>query len=464
MRAFAVAGVVAALLVAGLALATPVRGARNISELLVEDAGSTDILGGGDYVFVRVGADAAFGVLWGNDTNPNGIYFVALKARYLGVGQVFDTSGRQILTNFPIRYWNLYAVRLLTILEYRDQNGNGVADYRRGYNETTGDFTWYSEGEDVSKLVNLTTNWTRGTVSRATTAAGRSWEFNLTARDLPYYGVNNTIVPRGNDRLDLLRFTFHLNATFEEVDGVAVPSFRITVDTSRVRDAVQNVTREADLTFSGRVVRYNLKWDQEIVGWDFDPQGPRRLLLEFAALVGNLVLPGLANWVDDRFVDQSGDAGRVRYDTATGNVTADNRTGELSTPQRLRSPYLDFGGNWSRVGLFRWVDNSTVDGVTRPVYAQILAGRRVAARGELGGAYVGFAILGGLSYAEGAEIVHDPEVTTDAITQLTLPTDGVGTALLAVAVVVIIVVVVLAALLFMRRPKAPAKTPPPPPK
>ena len=81
MRAVAVAGVVAALLVAGLALATPVRGARNISELLVEDAGSTDILGGGDYVFVRVGADAAFGVLWGNDTNPNGIYFVALKAR-----------------------------------------------------------------------------------------------------------------------------------------------------------------------------------------------------------------------------------------------------------------------------------------------------------------------------------------------------------------------------------------------
>lgn len=411
---------------------------------------------------MRFGADAAFGVLWGNETNPNGIYFVALKARYLGVGQVYDTQGRLVAANFPVRYWTMYAVRLLAILEYRDGNGNGIADYRRGYNETSGDFTWYSETDDVSKGVDLSTNWTQSAVTRRTTATGRSWEFDLTARNLTYFGVNNTVQARGDNTLNLVRFGFRLNASLEEVDGVVVPNWRITIDTSRPRDLVQDVERLENLTFSGKVANYALKWNQTIEGWDFDPAGPRRLLLEFAALVGNFIRPGLANWLDDRFVEDRGDAGRARYETDAGNETADNRTGDLSAPSRLRSPYLDFGGNWSRVGRLTWVANSTVDGATLPVYAQVLAGRRVFFRGELGGAYAGFALLGGLSFGEGAAIFHDPEISTDVIADLVVPPEGLGGAIIAVIVVVAMVIVVLAAFALMRRRKAGPKAPPPP--
>ena len=66
------------------------RAATLINNQLVQETGPTSVLGGGDHVFVRFGSDAAFGVVYGTTANPNDIYIVAIKARYLGVAQVFD--------------------------------------------------------------------------------------------------------------------------------------------------------------------------------------------------------------------------------------------------------------------------------------------------------------------------------------------------------------------------------------
>jgi len=99
LRTAAGGALVAALLFAGLAWANPAGAQRLVNERLVEDIRPSDLLGGGDKVFVRFGADAAFGVLWGNATNPNHVYMVALKARYLGVAQVVDESGRVTFTD-----------------------------------------------------------------------------------------------------------------------------------------------------------------------------------------------------------------------------------------------------------------------------------------------------------------------------------------------------------------------------
>lgn len=204
------------------------------------------------------------------------MYVVVLKARYLGVAQVSDTTGRQIATNLPVRYWAPYAIKLLDLVEFRDDNGNGIADYGRGYDSLTGNSTWFSEIDTIPKRADLTTTWTRGPIARSGDAGSRMWSFNLTARNLPYEGVNNTVTSRGDDLLNSVRFTFHLMATLEELTNVTLPKWRVTVDTTRpLRPQVTNVTRTDDGTYNGNVARYSLKWDQEIQGWDFDPGGPR---------------------------------------------------------------------------------------------------------------------------------------------------------------------------------------------
>src|SRR2546429_1205716 len=109
---------------------TPVvHGATFINDKLVEETGPTSVLGGGDHVFVRFGNDAAFGVVYGTTANPNNVYLVAIKARYLGVAQVADTQNRTIAENRPIKIYTLYAVKLDSIIEFRDTNRNNVADY-----------------------------------------------------------------------------------------------------------------------------------------------------------------------------------------------------------------------------------------------------------------------------------------------------------------------------------------------
>src|SRR6059036_2394136 len=71
-------------------------------------------------------------------------------------------------------------------------------------------------------------------------------------------------------RWNVKRFTFHLNASLEEVNNATVPQWRVTVDTAGGRNDVVNFTRMANLVVSGKAVHYDLKWDQSISGWSYD--------------------------------------------------------------------------------------------------------------------------------------------------------------------------------------------------
>src|SRR5436190_13221563 len=90
---------------AAIFAATMSRAATLINGQLVEETGPTSVLGGGDHVFVRFGSDAAFGVVYGTTANPNNVYIVAIKVRYLGVAQVADTQNRTIAENRPIKIY-----------------------------------------------------------------------------------------------------------------------------------------------------------------------------------------------------------------------------------------------------------------------------------------------------------------------------------------------------------------------
>src|SRR5437870_6910281 len=276
----------------GVVVSAPAaRSGALINSQLVEETGATAALGGGDHVFVRFGDDAAFGVVYGTTANPNDIYIVAIKARYLGVAQVFDQANTSVATNRPIKIYTLYALKLDSLIEFRDGNGNNIADYARAYNSTTGGFTdYYARLTDtLYKKVDLKTNWTRSPIVAANGTTYRNWMFNLTAQNQPYSAVANYTGSLPGIR-PLVRFTFHLNASLEQVDNVTVPQWRVTVGAN---SAVTNWSRMADLTVSGKVVHYDLKWDQDIEGWTYAAGNTagvrRRILLELGAVVGNLI-------------------------------------------------------------------------------------------------------------------------------------------------------------------------------
>src|SRR3990172_4125106 len=133
LRTAAGGALVAALLFAGLAWANPAGAQRLVNERLVEEIRPSDLLGGGDKVFVRFGEDAAFGVLWGNATNPNHIYLVAIKARYLGLADVKTAAGQVVDEDRPIKVYTLYGFKLESLIEFNDTNGDGIASCTRAY-------------------------------------------------------------------------------------------------------------------------------------------------------------------------------------------------------------------------------------------------------------------------------------------------------------------------------------------
>ena len=450
-------------------LATPgARAATLINGQLVQETGPTTALGGGNHVFVRFGSDAAFGVVYGTAANPNNIYIVAIKARYLGVAQVKDEQGRRFAENRPIKIYTLYAVKLNSLVEFKDSNGNGIANYARVYNSTTDRFSDYiNRADTLYKKVDLNTSWTAGSIVQSNGTAYRSWTFNLSAQNLPYAAVANYTGSVAGT-LPLVRFTFHLNASLTQVDNATVPQWQVTVGQIGGRIAVTNISRLNDLIVSGKALHYDLKWDQDIESWTFaaqnNPAASRRILLELGVVVGNLIPAAIVDaWFESRVLARMGETGTAQFVTATGTESANDTTGTYLLARRLQSPYVDFGGNWTRIGRFLWVSDSTVDGASVPVYGQIVAGVRFGAIGEGGNAFIGFALLAGLSFLGGALIVHDPTVTTDVQADLQLPgAPGPfgGLFVAAIGAVAIIAIVLLVVVVAIRRKK---KGSPPPP-
>lgn len=447
------------------------RGTTLINGQLVEETGPTSVLGGGDHVFVRFGADAAFGVVYGTTANPNNVYIVAIKARYLGVAQVLDPQDRVIGANRPVKIYTLHAVKLDSLVEFRDRDLNGVADYGRLYNATTNQFSdYFNRGDTLYKKVDLHTNWTADSIVRSNGTGYRSWTFNLTAQNLSYAAIANYTGSIAGTTPSV-RFTFHLNASLEEIDNATVPQWRVTVDTSGGRSVVTNISRMTDLVVSGKAAHYDLKWDQDISGWTYAPLNfrlnQRRVLLELGAIVGNLIPAAIVDaWFETRVLDRMGETGSARFNSTAGVERANDTTGTYPAVRVLQSPLVDFDGNWTRIARLIWVGDAVVDGGTSPVYGQIVAGVRFAAIGEAGNAFLGFALLAGLSFEGGSSIVHDPNVTTDVQADLLLPgsaAPGGALVVAAVASVIVIMGLLLIGLLVAKRRKRELDPPPPPP-
>ena len=440
------------------ALPAPALADVSLNDQLAEEYGSTAILGGGDHFFVRFGEDAAFGIVWGNEEIENNVYFVAVKARYLGMAQVYDGDGEVLQEDYALKVYTMYAVKLDSIVEFDDIDDNGVLQYQRTYNEADSEFTTYGGPEPTPKKVDLAAAWSASDVQSAKADGVRSWSFSLAASNLTYTMLDeNATEDVGDGVLNSLTLTFHLEASAAQVENATLPQWRITVTTGPL-GAMTFLYPERldDLQVSGDVIQYEVKWDQEIDGWDFDPANENpMLLMELHNIVGNWMPQHMMKWVDMRMLSYMNAIGVMNCESTEGELDVNETTGVLPTVKRLTATKLTFGSDWTRIGLLTWVDDATVDGEPAEVKAQVMAGHRVLAFGEGATRFEGFVALTGLSFPGGGLIVHDPTFSAEALVDVSIPSGErlPGVILLGIAAAVLVIVIIAIAVLATGRNK-----------
>ena len=447
------------LVLGALTLSAPASADTTLTDQLEQEGGSTSILGGGDHFFVRFGEDAAFGIVWGNDEIENNVYLVAVKARYLGLAQVYDADGEVLQEDYTIKVYTMYAVKLDSIVEFDDVDDDEILQFQRTYNEAESEFTTYNGPEFTPKKVDLTTSWNMTDVE-SKDGDVRSWTFSLTARNLTYTMVDdNATEDVGDNVLNSLTLTFNLEAAAARVDNASLPQWRITVTTGPL-GAMTSLYPEQldDLQVAGDVVQYDVKWDQEIEGWDFDPDnGNPMLLMEMHNIVGNWMPQVMMKWMDIRMLSHMNAIGVMSGESTDGELQVNETTGELPTVKKLTATRLTFGSDWTEIGVLTWVDEAVVDGEPVEVKAQVMAGHRVLAVGEGATKFEGYVTLTGLTFPGGGLIVHDPTFSADALINIEVEGEVRIPAMLALGIAAMIVIIAFAVVVMTRigreRPK-----------
>jgi hypothetical protein len=435
------------------------------SENIRAETGTTSYLGGGDYVYVKFKNDALFGVLYGTDQYPNSIVILARHTRYLGGADAYDENGALVAQKVPIMVYTLFAQKLEGIFEFNDTNGDGIATYNK--TGAGGFYRNFIEHEPIYKGVSLTTAWDISDVTELSDpdANERSWEFSLIATNLPYYAIgDSSSIGQSvqNDVLEKVEFTFHLDASLVNIEDESVPYYRVTV---RKEDrpgyakgyTVMESERTENRLVSGKRGHYEVKYDHEILGWDYDPTNQNRMLvLENHLVLGNVIPANTAEWVRVQFMKDIGGDGKVVYETDEGIIEGTDDIAVKTTepvpglPQKVNNRYIECKANWERIGKLTWVSDVTVDGKEGEMYAQVQGFRKVALVGPEGNAFTGFVALAGFSYPGGDHIVHDPTIASEPLIEMSMEGEPTvlpfGLTLLAVAsVAAVIIIAALAA-------------------
>ena len=429
-------------------------------EVTQPEVGTTELLGGGDYVHIKIGNNSDFGVIYGTEEHPNSIVIFSRVTKYVGTVEAYDTNGAKIGER-TLRVTNIFAHRLNAFVEFNDSNGNGIFDY-------TGIIPYdYEPMEHVYKMVSLRTAWERSNITEEKNGNMSTWTFSLTAHNLTYISPNGSQMDT-NDTLDTVQFTFHLSAERVYVNATKMPHFKLTIDTHRVgrngeRYRVMKMERSYD-TVSGWMMKAHAKYDQYIEGWDFNPsnQNPM-LLLRFKSIFMHMVSKREALWIRHAAMNRIGANGTARFSTDSGNMSLnesnsmDNSTAYRMRAMHLKRRYIDIDDSWERVGRFTWVNNVTVDGNETQMHAQIQGGMReiFISNDQI---FVGFGVIGGLVYPAGEKIYHDPEISVEAFTDMGSAAQPIGPriplgTILTISLLGAIAVVIVGSAIYIKKKK-----------
>jgi hypothetical protein len=275
---------------------------------------------------------------------------------------------------------------------------------------------------------------------------------------LPYEIIDeNATQMVGDNVLNNLTLTFHLTADLAQMDNASLPQWRLTITKGPI-GSLMNYEKLDDIQISGRIFKYDVKWDQEIEGWDFDPNSTNpAVLIEFHSLVGNFISKDLAAWM---YTFSYTNALMVmNFESTEGDLEVNETTGDYEKPKQLISTRLTFGSDWSEIGVLTWVDDVTVDGEPEYVKAQIMGGHKVAAMtAPIDGTprvFTGFVALGAMVFPGGNRIVHDPTYSSEALVDVSVnekPGLPVFMLLAAAAVIVVVGVAIAATMSSGRKP------------
>ncbi len=390
---------------------------------------------GGDYFYIEFGKniddgtlwkDASFGLLYGTRENPNSISIVAKHKRFIGLAHVDKDTGEEYEKPVPLFVQTVVVQKLDSLFEFNDTNGDGIANFRK-----SADGEDYHSGNDkakhepIYKRVSLATAWTPSEVavseklvsdSSGVEIKEKTWKMSLTAKNLPYKGVD--VDGNSTERLEKLKFTFYLTASLVKVNNVTIPQYEVTVREGKHLTTVMKSKRIEDRIFSGKTARYNVKYDHLIRGWDFYKKNENPyLLLEFNMIIGNYVPPGTGKWLRHEFIREHNRAGAAQYDGDDGTATisedgsVDENQAAKDLPRRIKGRHIRLDDQWESIGRLTWVSNVTVDGEEDDMYVQIQGGRKKTVIGLYGGSFRGFSVIGGFSYPGGQSIFHDPEMS-----------------------------------------------------
>ena len=178
--------IVLMLLVTGFMMPAASASPTTETSKITTEVGTTTELGGGDHFYVKFGSDAAFGILWGTSQDKNNIYFVSYISRYLGLVNIDEPNGT-VLAQKPLKIYTLNAVSLNRLIEYNDNNSDGVLSYNPQIGISMSDILKGPGQEQIYKGVDLNTAWTAANWQNGTDANGNlTWSFTLTATNLSY--------------------------------------------------------------------------------------------------------------------------------------------------------------------------------------------------------------------------------------------------------------------------------------
>ncbi len=426
-------------------------GDLDISNYVILETGTKPISDwdGGDYVAINMtknGAYAWFGVIYGNEDNPNGIVIVSAVVRFLGAAEVYETNGN-FVSSRPIPILTIFGQKLSFLLEYEDSGefpsplGQNVYDYNSDYDgngmfdflkneENPGFWAISDDHEPVNKAIDLRRAWDRSEIVETSIVGEpevKSWDFSLTSTDIPY-GIEqdngDMVLTSPGDVLEKLEFTFHISANMSEIDVTGVPWYKVTVDSGNHKSIVDSefmYTKD----YSGRSVRSEFKFDHLIEGWDYTT-GDGLVLINHG-FFANAADDHTINWLEEEFMDDIKGKGKAEYtglDPTQADVTGavienDGTTTDadgdgVADARIVEKEIIKFKDNWQEIGELTWVSNATIDGNESDIHYQVHGGQPFEGD-ENNSHFTGFIIQGGYLYPVGERIFHDPAVITNAL-------------------------------------------------
>ena len=398
------AGIVMALAIALLAMPI-LAGVASADDSTITpkvEQGTTDRLGGGDWVVVHAGS-TNFGVVYGTTQDPNKLYIFADYKRYIAGVDFYDAQGNFIKTQ-GIPVWTVFAQSLDRFIEFKDTDGNHRFDPR----------IWDGRnGTDVPvKSLSMVQAWTLSGLTQETIGNVLFVNFTLGISDTQYSYVWNEIMrmPRhalpSDGDVAQIAFTFHIRVAIEDSTAV-IPWFNVTInggDQRRVVDRSFSGWR----TFTGQSVNMSAKYDQYVEGWDF-ASTESNLLLETHMMFGNVVPSEVLNRYRMREGNRVCDRDCTEQDHHDlGNDTREMPEDPRSVETEDGNGLMTFEDDWTRIGRLTWSSDVSIDGQPDTMYFQVHGGgpwsfeyNRVT--------FVGMHVLGAFVYpAAQNTIFHDP--------------------------------------------------------